>query len=234
MEIHAMKQLLVPAAIAALALLTSCKNRGFRDDPVQAANASGRTYAMDVERVWQSLQAAVKDLDLRPEKADHDALGGQMTVRRATGEPIYVRVRSVNPGSTTVDVAMDNGDRNMAQIIQDRIGEKLGATHPGAGVMAGSTAEGTYEHPLDECAAAAERALKALNLPVEGREKHDVWIGMRSKHLDTIPVGVKLQRTPKDQTNVAFTVGTARSDDNQILAARLKKEFEAALGQQKP
>jgi hypothetical protein len=227
-----MKTILIPAAMAALALLSSCKNRGFRDDQGQS-NTAGRMYAMDVERVWQSLQSVVKDLDLKTDKADHDALGGQMTVRRATGEPIYLRVRSVNPGTTAVDVAVD-GDHNLAQLIQDRIGEKLGMNQPGAGVSSGSMAEGTYDNPLDECAAAAERALKALNLPVEGREKHDVWIGLRSKHLDTIPVGVKLQRTPKDQTQVAFTVGTSPGDDNQVLAARLKKEFEAALGQQKP
>ena len=226
-----MKTFLFPAAIAALALLSSCKNRGFRDDQGQA-NMSGRVYAMDVERVWQSLQAVVKDLDLKTEKADHDALGGQMTVRRATGEPVFLRVRSVNPQSTAVDIAVDTGDRNMAQLIQDRIGDKLGANAPGAATV-GSAVEGTYENPLNECAAAAESALKALNLPVVAQERHDIWVGLRSKHLDTIPVSVKMTRTAKDQTNVAFTVGTSPSDDNQILAARLKKEFEAALGQQR-
>jgi len=186
-----MRTFFVPAALAALALLSSCKNRGFRDDPGQAANTSGRVYAMDVERVWQALQSAMRDLDLDIEKAEHDALGGQMWVRRATGDPVYVRVRSVSAGTTAVDVAVDPGDRNMAQMIQDRVAGKLGADRPGSAI-AGSVAEGTYDQPLDECAAAAERALKALNLPVEGREKHDVWIGLRSKHLDTIPVGVKL------------------------------------------
>ncbi|HEX7901256.1 MAG TPA: DUF3568 family protein [Planctomycetota bacterium] len=223
-----MRTILASAAAAALALLVSCKSSGFKDDP-QAANMSGRTYATDVERVWQSLQTSMKELDLDVEKADHDALGGQMTMRRATGEEVFVRVRSVNPSSTTVDIAA--GDRNMAQMIQDKVAEKLGADRPGApGMAAGSSVQGTYENPLPECAAAAERALKAFNLPVDARENHDVWIAIRSKHLDAIPVSVKLMRTPKDQTDVTFTVGTSPSDDNTLLANRLKKEFEAALG----
>ena len=75
--------------------------------------------------------------------------------------------------------------------------------------------------------------MKALNLPVDARENHDVWIAIRSKHLDTIPVNIKLMRTPKDQTEATFTVGTSPSDDNALLANRLKKEFEMALSGQR-
>jgi hypothetical protein len=230
-----MRRILVPAATAALVLLVSCKTSGFKDDP-QAASTVGRTYATDVGRAWQALETTVKEFDLDVDKSDHDALGGQMTIRRATGDTVYARVRSVNSNSTIVDIAPASGDRNMAQMIQDKVAEKLGADQPGApGMAAGSAAQGTYDNPLQECAAAAERALKVFNLPVEARENHDVWIAIRSKHLDTIPVNIKLMRTPKDQTDATFTVGTSPSDDNGLLANRLKKEFETALsGQRQP
>ncbi len=230
-----MRNILVPAATAALALMVSCKSKGFHDDPAQSADVAGRSYAVDVERAWQAVQVTMKELDLDVEKAEHDALGGDVTARRSTGDGVFIRVRSVNPGTTQLDVAVDPGDRNMAQMIQDRVAEKLGADRPGGGGgTAGTTMDGTYENSLDECAAAAEQALKALKLTVDAREKHDIWMVLRSKHLDTIPVTIKLQRTPKDQTMASFSVGTSPSDDNQLLAARLKKEFEAALGQAKP
>jgi len=228
-----MRKFLVPAAAAALALLVSCKTSGFKDDP-QTASTVGRTYSTDVGRAWQALESTVKDFDLDVDKADHDALGGQMTIRRATGETVYARVRSASPTSTMVDIAPASGDRNMAQMIQDKIAEKLGADHPGApGTAAGSAVQGMYDNPLQECAAAAERALKVFNLPVEARENHDVWIAIRSKHLDTIPVNIRLVRTPKDQTEATFTVGTSPGDDNSLLANRLKKEFETALSGQR-
>ena len=228
-----MRNILVPAAMAALALLVSCKSKGFRDDPAQSADVSGRTYAVDVERTWQAIQSAMKELDLDVEKSDHDALGGDLTATRATGDPVFVRVRTVNPGTTQVDIAVEPGDRNMAQMIQERVAQKLGAdtANGKGGGTTGSVVEGSYENSLEECAAAAERALKALNLPVDAREKHDIWMSIRSKQVDMIPVAIKLQRTPKDQTAAMFSVGTSPSDDNQLLAGRLKKEFEAALAQ---
>src|SRR5688500_17430377 len=99
-----MKTMFVPAAAAALALLASCKTSGFKDDP-RAGSAVGRTYSTDVGRTWQALEATVKEFDLDIDKSEHDALGGQMTIRRATGESVYARVRSVSPTSTMVDIA---------------------------------------------------------------------------------------------------------------------------------
>lgn len=224
-----MKLTLIPAAACGL-LLVSCQ-KGFHDDSGRTAATSSRTYAVEVERAWQSLQGVMKDLDLDVDTAEHDALGGEMTAKRATGDLVYVRVRSLAPSSTSIDVAADTGDRVVAQMIQDRVSAKLGGDSPGGvGATVGSVVEGVYPNALDECVAAAERALKALNLPVESREKHDIWSTLRSRHLDTIPVSVKLVRTAQDQTQATFTVGTAPGDDNQLLSARLKKEFEAALG----
>jgi len=69
---------------------------------------------------------------------------------------------------------------------------------------------------------------------VDVREKHDIWTAYRSRHLDTIPVSVRMERTHQDTTKVAFSVGTSEGDDNRVLAERLKKEFEAALGGGQP
>lgn len=229
-----MKATLTWAACAALGLsMASCKGKGFQSDDLAAAGqVSSRTYQAEVERTWQSVQSVMRDLDLDVDSAEHDALGGELVARRATGEAVYARVRSVAPSQTTVEFTLDQGDPVIVKMIQDRVAEKLGQARPGgpAAVSSGSMTDGTYPNPLEECAAAAERALRALNLPVDARDKHDIWTAFRSRHLDTIPVSVRLERTPQDTTKAMFSVGTSESDDNRLLAERLKKEFEAALG----
>lgn len=224
-----MRTLVMTATAATVALLAACKSQPFKDVGA-AGGAASKTYAMDVERVWQSLQSVMRDLSLDIVEQEHDALGGSMKAQRATGENVHVRVRSMAPQSTSVDVMVEPGEAVMAQMIQDRVAQKLGADQPSTGVTVGSMVEGAYPDTLDKCAAAAEQALRALNLPTDAQERYDIWIAYRSRHLDTIPVGIKLVRTPKNETQAQFSVGTSASDDNRILAERLKKEFEAALG----
>lgn len=229
-----MRPFLMTAACAALALsIVSCKSRGFQSEEATAASqTSSRTYQAEVERAWQAVQSVMRDLDLDVDSAEHDALGGELVARRATGEAVYARVRSVAPSQTSVDFRLDEGDPAIVKMIQDRVADKLGQQRPGgaAAVSSGSMTDGTYPNPLEECATAAERALRAFNLPLDAREKHDIWTVIRSRHLDTIPVSIRLERTPQDTTKAMFSVGTAESDDNRLLAERLKKEFEAALG----
>lgn len=232
-----MKPTLILAA-SAVALLGACKSQPFQSSAArETSGTASKTYAMDVERVWQALGQVMRELDLDVETSQHDALGGELTARRATGDKVHARVRSTAPQSTGVDILVEPGEPAMAQMIQDRVAAKLGADRPVTGVSVGSLVEGTYPNNLDECVAAADRALKALNLPADNVERRDIWAAVRSRHLDTIPVGIKMVRTPKDETQVQFSVGTSGSDDNRILAERLKKEFEAALGggrQEKP
>jgi hypothetical protein len=225
-----MKTTLMWAAGAALALtMVSCKSRGFQSEGRLQEDTSSRTYTVDVERAWQAVQSVMRDLDLAVDTAEHDALGGELLATRATGEPVNARVRSVAPNSTAVEFQTERPE--VAKMIQDRVAEKLGqARGSAAAVSSGSMAEGTYPNSLDECAAAAERALRTFNLPVDAREKHDIWSVVRSRHLDTIPVSVRMERTHQDTTKVQFSVGTASSDDNRLLVERLKKEFETSLG----
>jgi hypothetical protein len=200
-----------------------------------SVNAVSRTYPADVERAWQAVTSALKELELKTDESAHDALGGRLTAERATGETVEVRVRMMDMNSTRVDVAVDPADRNMAQAVQNRVSEKLGGSvegAPGGAVGSGSSAEGTYDNPLDEAVAAAEQAFQALNLKVEHREQRDIWASLRTRAMGTIPVQILMQRTPKDQTEVTFGVGTSRGTDNEAIAERLKQEFEAALKQE--
>jgi hypothetical protein len=173
----------------------------------------------------------VKDLDLRVENDQHDALGGQMTAQRANKDSVVIEARSVDPATLQVSVAVDPGDRSMAQIVQDKIADRLGARTgvTRTGFDTGSRVEGTYDQKLDACVAAARKAAEVLKLTNPQEEIHDTWAKVESRQTDAIPMTVRMERTPKDQTHVVFTAGTGPADDNRVLAARLKAEFERHL-----
>lgn len=154
-----------------------------------------------------------------------------MIAKRSNKDEVHVDARSVDAQNTTVSVLVEPGDKNLAQIIQDRVSDRLGLSVGAAraSLAAGSQVDGTYDQKLDACLGAAERAIAALRLAAPRRELHDTWARLETAQLDSIPIQIRLDRTRRDQTFVVFTVGTGASDDNRTLALRLKAEFERQL-----
>jgi len=211
--------------------LTSCKTFQGGPDPATSVNTVTKSYAKPADETWRSIETVAKDLELRIDTNQHDALGGSLVAVRPNKDSVHIEARSADSQNTLVSVAVDPGDKNMAQIIQDRIADRLGlnmgmnrATAP-----SGSQVDGTYDQKLDVCLGAAERAITALKLPPARREVHDTWARVDTQQLEALPIQIRIERTRKDQTFVVFTVGTGASDDNRTLASRLKAEFEKQL-----
>lgn len=223
-------------AILLLAGLTSCKTFSGGPDAATTVNTVTRTYSKPADETWRSIMTVVKELDLRIDSDQHDALGGTLVATRSNKDEVHIEARSADAMNTVVAVSVEPGDKNLATIIQDRISERMGLTMgvSKASQAAGSQADGTYDQKLDLCIAAAEKAFAALKLPGARRELHDTWARVDTAHLDSIPVQIRMERTRKDQTFVVFTVGTGASDDNRTLAARLKTEFERHLTNNEP
>ncbi len=216
--------------------LAACRSFGGGEDEAMTVNTVNRTYDKAPEEVWKAVESTLKDLELRVEKNQVDALGGVIRAERANRDRIYIEARSVDASQTQLSVAVGPGDRTMAQIIQDRVASKLGTP---AGVVrsafaAGSRLQATYDHRLDECTNAAQRAMESLKITGIRAETHDTWSRVDGRYADAIPARIGTERTPKDQTQVTFTAGTSASDDNHVLASRLKAEFERFLKQANP
>ena len=221
----------VPVLILLASTLTSCNVFSSRDEQADRINTVTKTYSKPADETWRAILAVTKELDLRIDTDQHDALGGTMVAKRSNKDEVHVEARSIDSQNTSVSVMVDPGDKNLAQIIQDRVSDRLGLNVGAAraSMAAGSQIDGTYDQKLDTCMAAADRALSALKLPGARREVHDTWARLETQHLDSIPVQIRMDRTRKDQTFVVFTVGTGASDDNRTLALRLKSEFERQL-----
>jgi hypothetical protein len=114
--------------VAGTALLAACRGGSERREPEKAADTVERTYGRPAEETWAAILSALRELRLTVESDHHDALGGDLVGRRGNKDRdrILVRARSVDPRSTLVSVSLEPGDRNLAEIIHRRIGERLG------------------------------------------------------------------------------------------------------------
>lgn len=223
-----MRYVTLPLLLAALA---SCKALGGQNDDAMAVNTVVKTYGKSADETWRAVQTALKEMDLRVESDSHDALGGTLVAARGTKDEIHVEARSQDAENTRLSVWVDPGDRSMAQIIQERVAERLGVTTgmPRSTQASGAQVEGTYDKKLDVCVSAAEAVMRDLKLPAPRREMHDTWARVDSQYLDSIPVQIRMERTRKDQTLVVFLAGTSASEDNRSAATKLKTEFEKHL-----
>jgi hypothetical protein len=211
--------------------LASCKALGGDRSEAPTINTVTKQYSKPADETWRAVQSVAKDLDLKIDTDQHDALGGNLVALRSNKDEVHVDARSQDAMNTTVSIWASPGDRSLAQIIHDRLGDRLGLTVGASrsNAAAGSQVDGTYDQKLDVCMKAAEKAVADLKMTAPRREIHDTWARVDTNHMDSIPVQIRMERTRKDQTFVVFTVGTGASDDNRTLAGRLKAQFEQSL-----
>lgn len=88
-------------------------------------NTVERTYARSVSELVSLVPPALQALELRLESEKHDNLGGEVIALRATGDKVTVTIRGIAESKTSVSVRVAPGDRNLANMVQDRIGRDL-------------------------------------------------------------------------------------------------------------
>jgi hypothetical protein len=156
----------------------------------------------------------------------HDAMGGEVLAHRAGGEKVTVRVKSLDEKNSDVSVRVEPGNRNMAEMIHEKIADKLGIKEAKSTFFGGNTAEGTYPHSLDSCVKAAEDAAKRLNLIVTNREIKDGAATVDARESNSTPVQFRMKKVDEG-TKVTFIAGREKTDATRDLANRMKAEFES-------
>ncbi len=226
------------AAVAAALALSGCGSSNepsdsamSRSDLGTGANTVTRKYAKPAADVWDAAVAAVKSYDLSVDSDRHDRMGGEVVAHRAGGDRVTINVRSIDDRNTDAAVRVDPGNRNMANLIHERIAEKLGMGHAKAGVFGDTSVSGTYAAPLDRCVAAADSACRSLGLTVTGKDQKDKTAVIDAREANSNPVRVQMDRTGDAGTKATFSAGSSTGSDPKALTARLKAEFERQLGQ---
>jgi translation initiation factor 1 (eIF-1/SUI1) len=189
-------------------------------------NTVDRKYVKSASDTWDAATSAVKSYDFTIESDKHDSMGGELKARRANGEKVVVRVRSLDEKNSDVSVRVDPGNRNMAEMIHERIADKVGLKEAKSAFFGGNSCEGTYPKSLDACVKAAEDAAKRLNLTVTNREMKDGAAIVDARESNSNPVQFKMKKVDEG-TKVTFIAGREKTDATRDLASRMKAEFES-------
>lgn len=191
-------------------------------------NTIDRQYGRNATDTWDAAMAAVKAFDLKVDSSPHDSLGGEIQAHRASGDKVLVKVKGLNDRTTNVSVRVEPGNRNMAEMIHEKIADKLGLKEAKSAFFGGNTCEGTYAHPLETCVEAAESAARRLDLTVTHRELHEGKALVDARDGTSTPVQFRMRKVDQG-TQVTFIAGREKNDQTQDLCNRMKAEFEAAV-----
>jgi hypothetical protein len=88
-------------------------------------NAVDHTYARQATDLIKIVSASLKSFDLKLESERHDDLGGEMVALRADGHKVTAKVTSVDKDHSQVSIRVAPGNKNLAEMIHQRIAEKL-------------------------------------------------------------------------------------------------------------
>jgi hypothetical protein len=94
-------------------------------------NAVERTYPRTATELTDLSRNALTGFDLKMKSDQHDALGGELVAVRADGHTVTARVTAVDKDHAKVSVWVAPGNRNLAELIQQRIAEKAGVESRG-------------------------------------------------------------------------------------------------------
>ena len=192
-------------------------------------NTIDRQYGRTASDSWDAAVAAVKSYDITVDSDAHDAMGGELRAHRGSGEKVVVRVKSLDDKNSNVSVRVEPGNRNMAEMIHEKIADKLGLKEAKSAFFGGNTCEGTYSRPMETCVKAAEDAARRLDMTVTNKDtQHDDRAVVDAREVNSNPVQFRMKKTDKG-IQVTFVAGREKNDAMKSLCARMKTEFENAL-----
>lgn len=230
-----MKHLSVLAVGLAL-LLSACSSsdkgepRGSSDYGT-GINTVDRQYEKPADRVWDATVAAIRSYDLRVDSTIHDDLGGEVVARRADGHQISAQVTGLDKNSSRISLRVEPGNRDLAQMLHERIAEKLGAGDSRAAASAGRGVEGTYDCDFASALAAADRSARAMNATGIQQQLHDSWAQLDARAEDSTPMRFRMTHPDDrvDATRVSFIGGSGKGGAGRTLAAEMKSEFDRQI-----
>jgi hypothetical protein len=90
-------------------------------------NTVDRTYARPAGALIDIVAEAIRSYDLKIDSNRHDELGGEVVALRADGHKVTAKITSVDKEHSQVSIRVAPGNRNLAEMLHERIAEKLGA-----------------------------------------------------------------------------------------------------------
>ena len=88
-------------------------------------NAVEKTFARPAGEMTNLVAGVLESFGLKLESSTHDDLGGEIVARRADGHQVTARIMARDEAASDVSIRVAPGNRPLAEMIQNRIGEKV-------------------------------------------------------------------------------------------------------------
>jgi len=216
-----MNKLMAAATLAALSL-ASCAG----SDLGSGANTIDREYAKPASEIWSASLKSAEGAHLTLRSERHDKMGGEIVACRANGDEVRIDVISLTENSSRVSVRVGPGNRNLANMLQERIAEKAGLGTAKTGPFGGNSLDATYISNFEASVGLARRTLSALGVTPTGEETHASSANIDGRLKDSTPVRIRMEKSDEQRTRVTFISGNEKNDDNKQFALKMKDEFE--------
>jgi hypothetical protein len=189
-------------------------------------NTVDHRYAKPVPEVLQSAASAVQALGLHCDSQKSDSLGGEILARRATDDKVVITVKGVDQSTTSVSVRVSPGNRNMSNLIHEKIAAGLGLKETPS---ESESVTGLYSSDVSVCVGAAEKAFRLLKYEIVDHKTFEGGTELHGRCEDSIPASFRFRKEADGRTEVTILCGIAKGISDRERCGQLKAEFEKAL-----
>jgi len=222
--------------IGILALLGACAHEESsppnKDDGGSGQNTVERQYSRSASDTHDAAIASFRTFDLTIDRDRHDALGSEILGHRAGGRRVTVKIDAIDAASSSAYVRVEPGDTNMAQMLHEKMADKLGMGTATETVFSANSETALYDSDLASCLDAAERTARALDWTLIRKELRDNAANLDARAPDSNPAKFKIARIDdrNNRTSVTFIAGNGRTATSKTMASRMHEEFDRRLG----
>jgi len=219
-----------------LTLLGACAHEqstsSSRSDGGNGVNTVERFYGKTPWETYAAAVAAVRSFDLSLDRDWHDAMGGEVVGHRADGHSVIVKVDAIDSNNSRASVRVEPGDSNMAQMIHEKIADKLGMGMAREAFLSSNSEGAVYDADLETTLKAVERTVKTLGWTLTGKETHDTWLQVDARAADSNPARFKMTRVDEGagKTRVTFIAGNGKTDTSLTMIGRMREDLDRQLG----
>jgi hypothetical protein len=222
--------------VGLLTLVGACAHEGnspsSKSDGGTGLNTVERKYGRTASDIHQAALASFKSFDLTVDQDRHDAMGSEVVGHRADGHRVTVKVDAIDNDSSSASVRVEPGDSNMAQMIHEKIADKLGMGTATEAFFSANSETALYDADLETCLNTAERTAKALDWTVTRKDLRDGSAHLDARAPDSTPARFKIARIDdrSGKSGVTFIAGNGKTDLSKTMIARMHEEFDRQLG----
>jgi len=203
-----------------------------KSDGGSGENTIERKYGRTASDTHDAAVASFKTFDLAVDTDRHDAMGSEVKGHRADGRRVTVKIDAIDSNSSNASIRVEPGNSNMAQMLHEKIADKLGMGTATEAYFSSNSETALYDSDLEICLNAAERTARALDWTVTRKELRDGSATLDARAPDSNPARFKIARVDdrSGKSSVTFIAGNGKTDTSKTMITRMHDEFDRQLG----